>query len=90
MDPNSPCSLTDQQKLDLLQKHRMPGFGFTFPMAQKRHKVYLSMEHLSEKHDCFKYSFVMKGFLCVPCVLLGGGEVANDRKIYKVEKFCCY
>jgi len=30
----------------------------------------------------------MKGFLCVPCVLFGGDEVANDRGKYAVKKFC--
>jgi len=33
---NPPCSLTDQQKLDLLQKHRMPGLGFTYPYGTKK------------------------------------------------------
>ena len=51
------------------------------PMARKK-IVCLSMKHLSGKHDCFKYSFVIKGVLCVPCVLFGGGEVANDREKY--------
>jgi len=46
------------------------------------------MKHLSGNHDCFKYSFVMKGFLCVPCVLFGGDEAANDRGKYAVKKFC--
>jgi len=49
---------------------------------EKDTKVYLSMKHLSGKYDCFKYSFVMKCVLCVPCVLFGGGEVANDRGKY--------
>jgi len=35
------------------------------------------MKHLSGKHDCFKYSFVMTSVLRVPCVLFGAGEVTN-------------
>jgi len=53
---------------------------------EKDTKVYLSMKHLSGKYDCFKYSFVMKGVLYVPCVLFGGSEVANDRGKYTERK----
>jgi len=80
---NSPCSQKDQQKLDLLQKHRMPGLSFAYPYGTKKtQQVYLSMKYLSGKHHCFKYSFSMKGVLCVPCVLFGGDEAANDRGKY--------
>jgi len=49
---------------------------------EKDTKGYLLMKHLSGKHDCFKYSFVMKGVLCVSCVLFRGDEVANDSGKY--------
>jgi hypothetical protein len=53
---------------------------FQWPCGLKtKQKVYLSAKHLTGKYDAFKYSFEMRGLLCVLCVSFGQKEVRNDR-----------
>ena len=42
--------------------------------------MFLSRAQLPGKNEAFKYSFAMKGVVCVPCVLFGQTEIENDRK----------
>ncbi|KAI6656180.1 hypothetical protein LOD99_1513 [Oopsacas minuta] len=92
-------ALSDLQKLNLLAKHRMPDLNFSFPFGEKlissapkgerkTQKVYLSFSHITGKFDCFKYSFLIKGVVCVPCALFTSREVENDKgKLTKVGSF---
>ena len=72
--------LSDSDRVHLLTSHFMPNSSFQWPFHQrKKQKVYLSMSHISGKFDCYKYSFQLKGLLCVPCCLFAGDSVSNDR-----------
>lgn len=72
--------ITDACKRDLLTSHVMPDASFKYPYGcKKTQKVYLSKLHITGKNDAFKYSFIMEGVVCVPCVLFGPTEVENDR-----------
>jgi len=94
---NRDVHLSDIQKRDLLTRHVMPSDNFEYPFGQKpSQKVYLSKVHITGKNNAFKYSFHMKGVICIPCVLFGPKQVENDRgKITKLsnfvnEPFCKY
>lgn len=77
---NETAIIPDAVKERLLTNHAMPPKGFSFPYGEKKNqKVYLSETHLTGKNNAFKYSFEMKGVVCVPCALFAPTEVSNDR-----------
>ena len=62
--------LLDLQKRDLLLNHQIPDETFIYAYGCiKTQKVFLSGAHLTGKNGAFKYSFAMKGVVCVPSVL---------------------
>jgi hypothetical protein len=72
--------LPDYKKHELLTNHVMPDDTFQWPYGLKtRQKVYLSKKHLTGKYDAFQYSLEMQDVVCVPCVLFGLKEAANER-----------
>jgi len=74
------AQITDACKRDLLTSHVMPDASFKYPYGcKKTQKVYLSKLHITGKNDAFKYSFIMEGVVCIPCVLFGPTEAENDR-----------